>query len=142
VDDAALVSGLESFRELAPDCDHFVERDRARIETIRERLPLDEFEDQRVHAVRFFEAVDRADVLVIQCGERLCLAAELSQAIGSECRPQREDFERDNATEACVPRAIHLMSSGQLSAAWARRLGSLLRRRRRSTDERQSHRTA
>ena len=41
-----------------------------------ERLALDEFQHQPAHAVGFFDAVDRADVRVIQRGEHARLALE------------------------------------------------------------------
>ena len=44
--------------------------------------PFDQLEDEGVHAVGFFEAVDRADVGMVQRREHLRFALEAREAIG------------------------------------------------------------
>jgi hypothetical protein len=57
-------------------CDRncLVDRKRAARNAIRERFAFDEFHDQRMSVVRFFETVDRSDVRMIQRGENFCFA--------------------------------------------------------------------
>ena len=64
-----------------------VERQRAVQQPIRERRPFDELQHQRARVPAdvgrsVVNAVDRADVLVIQRGEQLRFALESRQAIG------------------------------------------------------------
>jgi hypothetical protein len=49
---------------------------------IGERWTLDELQDERRDAVRVFEAVDAADVRVIQCRERLRFALKARNPFG------------------------------------------------------------
>ena len=89
VDDALLVRGLERVGNLPRDRQRLGDR-RGRVhaagsaatrDPLRERLALDQLEDQAAHAVRLFDAVDRADVRMIQRGEHPRLALEAREPI-------------------------------------------------------------
>ena len=54
------------------------------------------------------EAVDRGDVGMVERGQRLRFALEAHDAIGVCRECNRQDFERDEAVEVGVARAIHL----------------------------------
>ena len=58
-------------------------------DAIRQRRSLDEFHHERPHAVRFFRAVNRRDVRMIERGEDLGFTLESRQPLGiaSEPRP-------------------------------------------------------
>ena len=60
MDDPLLVRRFERVGDLPGDRQRFVERERAACDPVGERRPLDQLEDQRVDAVRLFEAVDRS----------------------------------------------------------------------------------
>ena len=53
-----------------------------RVETIGERRSLDQLEDQRRHAVGFFQPVDRADVRMVERGEQARFAREAGATLG------------------------------------------------------------
>ena len=57
---------------------------------------------------RFFEAVDRGDVRVVQRGEHLRFAFEAREPIGIEGEGFRQDLDRDFAIELRVACAVHL----------------------------------
>ena len=77
-------------------------------ELVRERLALDELENQEADAVRFFDAVDRADVGVIQRGEHPRLALEAREPIRIARERARQDLDRDVASELRVVRPVDL----------------------------------
>ena len=62
MDDAVLVRGFERFGDLSRDRQRLVDRDGAARDPLREILTLDELENQRGDAIRFFQAVDVGDV--------------------------------------------------------------------------------
>ena len=70
--------------------------------------PFDQFHDERTAAVGFLEAVDGADVRVIERGEdaRLSLEAREAIRVGGEC--QRQDLDRHVASKPRVARAVDL----------------------------------
>ena len=69
---------------------------------------LDEFENQRVRAGRFFEPIDGADVWVIQGGENLRFASKTREPLGVRGKGFWKNLESDVALQRAVPRAIHL----------------------------------
>src|SRR6202035_2477455 len=71
-------------------------------------LALDQFEYEGAHTGRFFEAVDRADVRMIQCRERPRLALETRATLRVARERRRQDFNRDLAFERVVVGAVHL----------------------------------
>ena len=78
---------------------------------IRERGSFDQLQHQRGNAVGVFEAVDGADVGMVERGEDLGLPSESRQAISVEREECGEDFDRDVTVQLAVPRAIHLAHS-------------------------------
>ena len=64
---------------------------------IGERFALDEFQDQRLHMIRFFETVNRGDVRMVQRGEHLRFAREARKAVGIERTFRGQDLDRDVA---------------------------------------------
>ena len=72
-----------------------------------EILALDQFHHERADAAALFEAVDGADVRVIQRGERLRFALKRASRSGSATNA-REDLDRDVAIELRVARPIDL----------------------------------
>ena len=78
------------------------------VELFRQRLALDQLQDDRRLAVGFVEAVDRGDIGVVQRREQLRLALESRDAIRVGHESVGEDLDRDVATELGVARAIDL----------------------------------
>jgi len=88
MDDALLVRRVQRVGDLSADRNGLLDRQRwcrgaglAR-ESIGERIAIDQFEHEGAHWCRFFEAVDRRDVRMIERGEQLGLAFESDQAVG------------------------------------------------------------
>ena len=69
--------------DLLRDRERLVERDRSAGDAIGERRPFDQLQHQRAHTSGLFEAVDGADVRMVQRREDLRLALEARQAVGS-----------------------------------------------------------
>ena len=107
MDDALLVRGFEGFGNLLRDRQRLVDRNRSLRDPVRERRPLDQLHDERLHAVRLLEAVDVRDVRMIERGEDLRLAFEPRQAIRIGGEEVRKHLQRDVAIEPRVPRPIH-----------------------------------
>ena len=83
MDDPFFVSDIESHGDLPRDAQRVANRQagtgalaRDIREFVREGLAVHELENQEPKAVRFLEAIDRADVRMIQRGEHSRLALE------------------------------------------------------------------
>ena len=94
-----------------------VERHRPARDSIGQRLALDEFEDQRGHAVGLFEPVDRADVRMIERCQDPRLAFEPRESIGIARKEARQDLDRHVAAELRVARAIDLAHAARAQQA-------------------------
>src|SRR4029453_18790859 len=99
MDNAMLVRRFERDGDLSGNGQRVVNRKRAELEAIGNRLAVDEFEHERLDAVRFLEAVDRRDVGVIERCEDVRFALEARQTIGIEREQRREYFQRDVAVQ-------------------------------------------
>ena len=85
VNDRFLVSGVERLGDLQRGRERLFQRKGTGPQLVRERLALDELEDEIVHAVDLFESVNGGDVGMVESGEKLRLALEPAAAlIGSE----------------------------------------------------------
>ena len=82
VDDALLVRGFERVGDLARDRERLLNRQRARRQTLGERRALDQLEHEAADAVGLLEAVDRADVRMIQRRQHPRLALEAREPLG------------------------------------------------------------
>ena len=121
-----LVRGLERFGDLASHRDRVVQREpgsKRRLgkrglrrdgegrwvpKPFRQCVALDEFEDQESDAVCLLEAVDRADVGMVQRREDPRLPLEAREAIRAARDRARQDLDGDITRKRLVARAIHL----------------------------------
>src|SRR5262245_63003579 len=62
VNDARFVRGLEAFGDLPAEVDRLVERQRAALQPLLERLALDELEDEEARVADLIDAEDLRDV--------------------------------------------------------------------------------
>ena len=91
------VCGLKSFSDLFRDRECLVNLDRTLLDAIRQRRPLDQFEDQRPDALSLLQAVDAPDVRMVQrgrCLRRSLLIVSKGETTGSPRRLHLSD-ERD-----------------------------------------------
>ena len=86
MDDAFVVRDLEGVGDLPGDGQRLGRRQprafASAADQFRQRVAFDELEHQELNAVGFFEAVDRADVGVIERGQHPRLALEPREPIG------------------------------------------------------------
>ena len=82
MDDAFLVRRVERLGDLARNREGVGDRQRPAREAIGKGGALDQLEDQRGHAIGFLEAVDRADVRMIERGEQAGFAREAGTTLG------------------------------------------------------------
>ena len=81
MDDAFLVRGVERIGDLVRDRERVGDRHRSSLDPIGQRLAFHQLEHQRPHAVGGFEAVDGADVRMIEGSEHSRFALEACRAV-------------------------------------------------------------
>src|SRR5262245_28313606 len=108
MDDASFVRGLERFGDLLRDRNRFLDRQRTSLDARRERLTVDELEDEESMPIGLFETVNASDVLMIQGGEHLRFPAKARQPLGITRHAIWQRFHRDVPAETCIPRTVHL----------------------------------
>ncbi len=69
---------------------------------------LHQLQDERVHALRVFQAVNGADIWMIERREDLSFTLEAGESIGVQRKVGRKDLQGDSAIELCIARAIDL----------------------------------
>src|SRR5262245_49539910 len=77
-------------------------------DSIGKRRPLDELEDKRGNAGRFFESIDRGNAGMVQGREKPCLTVEPGEAFGIVDKRRWQDLDRDISAELVVTSAIDL----------------------------------
>ena len=108
VDDALFVRGFESAGELERDRHNLRRRERTRAQPVGECRPFNQFEHERGHTVCLFEAVDTADVRVIQSGDQPGFTGEPCHAVRVCHEGGREHLDRDVTVEHEITGAIDL----------------------------------
>ena len=81
MDDAVLVRGVEGLGDLRRDVERLRQRQRPFQQPVRERLPGQVLHDEVGRTVMRPDVVERADVGVIQGGDRAGLALEACTAV-------------------------------------------------------------
>jgi hypothetical protein len=82
VDDALLVRGFERLRDLESQAEGLLDRDRPPLQPIRERVALDQLENEEACLVGFFETVNGRDVRVVERGQHPGFSFEPRQSLG------------------------------------------------------------
>ena len=103
-----LVCRLKSFGNLFRNGQRLIDRDRALGNSIGEGRSFDQFHDERADAVRVFDAVDVADVRMIERREHLGFATESRQAVRIIRDRREQHFDRDVAIQLAVASAVDL----------------------------------
>ncbi len=102
VNDPLLVRGLERIGNLPPDRQRFTDRNRALRDSLRERVAFNQFEHQRAPAVHRLDAVDRADVRVVERRQHARFALEAHHAVAVVHKRGRQHFDGNVAAERGV----------------------------------------
>ena len=116
VHDTFLMGGLERIGNLPRDHEHLVRRQPrggtsrpcGRGDSVGQRFAFDQFQYEAAHALGLFDAVDCADMRVIQCGEHPCFALETRAPFWISGERKGQDFDGDLAAERVVVRTVHL----------------------------------
>jgi hypothetical protein len=111
VDDPLLVRGGEALRGLARVVDRRAQRQLSAGEGRTKRFPLEKLRDDIGRSRVRSDVVDGRDVGVIENARRFRLLLEPAQAIRVSRERLRQDFDRDLARQARVPRAVDLAHS-------------------------------
>ncbi len=106
--DALLVRGVKGVGDLRPELHHLVERQRALLQAVGERFPLEQLHHQEVRVALVPDVEQRADVGMVERGDRLRLALETLAALVVLREAGGEDLDRDAAVEAGVLPPPHL----------------------------------
>jgi hypothetical protein len=108
MDDALLVRGFKSVRDLFRDRQCLVERDRSASNALGQIVALDEFHHQRRDAFALFQAVDGRNVRMIQRGEDFGLSLKSGQSVSIPSEHWGQNFDGDVTLQLGVGRSIHL----------------------------------
>src|SRR4030095_2754290 len=93
VDDALVVSGFQSIRDLAAYDERFVDWTQATRRRVRECLAGDKLQHEEFGSVRFREVVDGPDVRMVQRSEQMRFALEPTESIGVLREIDRQDLD-------------------------------------------------
>jgi hypothetical protein len=97
----------QSFRRGNPDSQALVQRQRASLQPFRESLAFQEFHDQEVGTVLRSNVVELADVRMVQCGDRPCLALHALLQFRRRGKVSGQNFDGYRAVEPGVERTVN-----------------------------------
>ena len=109
--DPTLVSRGQPLGDLQEELDRLLRRDRAAVDPIGERLPLDQLHDQKGSprlVVRGLEAIKRRDVRVVERRQDPRLPFEAGEALGIVRDLLQQQLDRDLSPESRVAGAKDL----------------------------------
>jgi hypothetical protein len=93
---------------LARDGERFADRHRSAPQAIGQRRAVDKLEDEAAPGPDILNAIDGADVRMIERREDLGFAIEAGAPLGIACEYLGQHFDRDLASELGLPGAIDL----------------------------------
>ena len=99
---------LQGVCDLDRDRDGILDGERTLQQPLGECRSVDQFKYQGGHSVDALEAIDGADVRMVEGRENLCFALEADQTVRVLGEEQREDLDRNVAIELAVARAVHI----------------------------------
>ena len=115
--DAGCVRFVQRAGNLRRDLQHLIKRQRTLLQAGVERLAFQILHDEERRAVLFADVVERADVRMVELGNRprFTIEALAELAIGRQRHSQ--NFDRDSAIEAGVPRLVDLAHASRAEEA-------------------------
>ena len=108
MDDPSLVGRFERRRDLPRDRQCLIDGNRPLRDAVGQCRSVDQLQNERLHAMRFFETVNCGDMWVVQRRQHLRLTLEARDAIEISGEEFRKDLQCDIAIELRVMRAIDL----------------------------------
>ena len=106
MENAFFVCRVERVGHLPADIERFLERERPAFQSGAERFAPDELHDEQGRAAGLIEAVDRRNVGMVECRERLRLALEAREPVGIVREQSGKNLESDVTIELRVPGSI------------------------------------
>src|SRR6187401_640588 len=98
--DAEAMGTIEGARELDRNPQCLLEWQRPALEPLLKRLTVDELHDQKIKTVFMANVMERADVRMIERGDRARLTLESLAPFGIVAYKLGQNFDRDCALEA------------------------------------------
>lgn len=108
MDDSVAVRGIERAGDLGTVAEDEIDRKRSLLQSVGQRLAFDQLHYQKVGAVVMADVEERADVRVVELGDRPGLALEPRLELGIRGEAGGEDLDRDVALQTGVPGAPDL----------------------------------
>jgi hypothetical protein len=108
MDDSFVVSRFQRIGDLARDCQRFRYLQPTRAQTVRQRLALDELEDEPVTLVTMLDSVDSGYVRMIESREHTRLPVEPRAALGIGHEDIGQNLDRHIAAEGDVARPVDI----------------------------------
>src|SRR5262249_4575194 len=108
MNDSTLVSRFQRVGDLACDVERFDDREWSGRDAVGQGFAVDELQDQRGRTAQIIEAMDGADVWMVQRCEEPGFSIEATAALGIRIENVRKDLDRDVASELGVVRTIHV----------------------------------
>jgi hypothetical protein len=108
MDDARTMGFVEGRSDLNGVVESAIQWESAFADSRSQRFAVEQFHHEEVDVAFVSNIVQRADVGMVQRGYSASLSLEPFSKLGIGCEIGREDFDRDEAVEACVARAVHL----------------------------------
>jgi hypothetical protein len=108
VNDAVRVRLVERIRDRHGVAQRFVDRHRAARDPLRQVLAVEELHDEELAPFVVADVVERADVGMLERGDRARLAVEALAELRVGGKGRRQDLDGDGAIEPGVARAVDL----------------------------------
>src|SRR5262249_29474493 len=99
VNDSLLVRGFQSFCNLPRDAEGFVHWDRSTFNSLRQRLAIYKFHDQKRPSTRLFDSMDHCDVGMIQRCQHAGLTLESRHTVHILRERLMKELDRDTAAQ-------------------------------------------
>ena len=108
VNHALGVRRLQRVADVFRNVERFFDRNRPALDSLRERLALDQFEDEESQTLVFLEIVDGGNVGMIERGQNFGLTLEAAYAFGIVAELLGKNLDCDFALQLQVARGVNL----------------------------------
>ena len=111
MDDSLAMRFIKRVRNLDCVLNRLVERERALLQTLGQRLPFEVLHDEEVDSILLTNVVEGTNVRMVECGHGAGFALEALATLRIRCNVREQDFDRDIATKASVSCSIDFSHS-------------------------------
>jgi hypothetical protein len=107
VNDTFLVRCFQCIGNVHCDIERFIDRNRATLNTVRDRFPFDQFHDEESCVVRFLQIVNGGDVRVVEGCQHFRFPLESTHSIRIARKFVGQDLDGHVAFELSIARPIY-----------------------------------